>query len=361
MIVGRHKSELDTPALYVDLDRMERNIATLASDFRKAGTAWRPHTKGIKVPAIAHKLLAAGAIGITCAKLSEAEVMAAAGIRDILIANQVVGPSKVARLVNLRRHADVMVAIDHLDNARAISRAAGDAGVTVRVLVEVNTGMNRCGIAPGQPTLELAREVATLPGIALAGLMGWEGHVVGIQDPDEKKARCQEAVESLVRTADLCRSTGLDIPIVSCGGSGSYKITSHIPGVTEIQAGGAVFCDLTYRRYGVDLDFSLFVVATVISRPTATRAIVDAGRKAMNGQTTMPQPKDLPGASLVKLNAEHGILQLQGPEVPLSVGDKVDFIVGYGDDTVFLHDQLYGVREEKVEVVWEVQGRGKLA
>ena len=360
-IVGQEKWQLDTPALWVDLDLMESNIQTLAQFFKGAGVAWRPHTKGIKVPAIAHMALDAGAIGVTCAKLSEAEVLAAAGVKDILIANQVVGASKVARLVSLRRHADVMVAVDSLENVQNISQIAVRAGVVVRVLIEVNTGMNRCGLEPGAPVVEFARQIAALPGIDLAGLMGWEGHVAALKDAEEKQRRCREAVGLLLRSADMCRAAGFRISIVSGGGSGTYQITARMPGMTEIQAGGAIFTDVTYRSWGVDLDCSLFVLATVVSRPTPTRAVIDAGRKAMGGESTMPQVKAVAGARLVKMNAEHGILELDGARIPLKVGDKIDLVVGYGDNTVFLHDHLFGVRNGKIETAWAIQGRGKLS
>ena len=351
---------METPALWVDLDLMEKNIHSLADYFRKAGVSWRPHTKGIKVPAIAHMLLDAGAIGVTCAKLGEAEVMAAAGIKSILIANQIVGETKTRRLAHLRRRADVMVAVDSLVNIRQISAAASDAGVTVGVLIEVNAGMDRSGLEPGEPVVEFAREVIALPGIRLAGLISWEGHVVSIQDPQEKRQRCEESVRSTLQSAELCRAAGFSVPIVSCGGSGTYKITSHIPGVTEIQAGGAVFTDLTYLSYGVNLPCSLFLLTTVVSRPADDRAIVDAGRKTMNYAGTLSQPRQTAGARLVRLNAEHGILDLIGANVSPEVGDKIDLIVGYGDTTMHLHDHLYGVRHNRVEVVWDVQGRGKL-
>jgi D-serine deaminase-like pyridoxal phosphate-dependent protein len=344
----------------VDLDLMEGNIRRLAAFFKEAGVAWRPHIKGNKVPAIAHRLLDAGAIGVTCAKLSEAEVMAAAGIKDILVANQVVGPQKVTRLVKLRRVADVMVAVDSLANAQEISQAASEEGVTIRALIEVNSGMDRAGLDPGEQVVEFARKVVALPGIDLAGVMGWEGHAVAIGDPEEKNQVVHKAVGSLIHSAEMCREAGLEMRIVSCGGSGTYTITARIPGVTEIQAGGAVFTDVAYRRWGVGLEPSLFVLATVTSRPTPTRAIVDAGRKAMNGDAAMPEPRNWKGLRLTSLHAEHGLLELDSPNEPLRVGDKVDFIVGYGDNTVFLHDILYGVRNNKVESIWTIQARGKL-
>jgi D-serine deaminase-like pyridoxal phosphate-dependent protein len=361
MLVGEDISTLDTPVLWVDVEVMERNIAHLSDVFRQAGVAWRPHTKGIKVPAIAHRLLDAGAIGVTCAKLSEAEVMAAAGIRDILISNQVVGAAKVTRLANLRRYADVMVCVDSLENAREISQTACDMGVRIRVLVEVNIGKNRCGVEPGQPAVDLAKNVAALPAMQLAGVMGWEGHVVRFKDLQERKERCREAVESLVASAKSIREAGLDAPIVSCGGSATYKTTPYVAGVTEIQAGGAVFTDLAYKSWGLETECSLFILSTVISRPTPNRAVVDAGCKTMDCSEVMPQPRDLEGARLAKLDAEHGIVELQSPNVSLAVGQKIDFVVGYEDYTVFLHDRLYGVRHNKVETVWDIQGRGKLS
>ncbi|MBX6773282.1 MAG: alanine racemase, partial [Chloroflexi bacterium] len=186
-IIGRSKWELDTPALCVDLDVMDRNIRKMAGRIIGAGKNWRPHTKGQKVPAIAHKEIAAGAIGVTCAKLGEAEVMAGAGIRDILIANQIVGREKIARLVGLQRHADVMVAIDSPENAREISDAATAMGVTVRVLVEVDVGLHRAGVEPGEPALRLSEYAAALPGLRYSGLMAWEAHATTILDPEKKR------------------------------------------------------------------------------------------------------------------------------------------------------------------------------
>ncbi len=359
-LIGKELTQLDTPTLWVDLDLMEKNIETMASFFRRAGVNWRPHTKGIKIPAIAHKMISAGAIGVTCAKISEAEVMAAAGIGDILVANQIVGEMKIARLVHLRRQADVMAAVDNLENAREISRAAVAEGVKIRLVVELDAGMQRCGLTPGQAAVDFACRVAEMPGIDFSGFMAWEGHVVKIEDPFEKKMETQKAIGSLVATAELCREAGLEVPVVSCGGTGSFRITALIPGVTEVQAGGGIFGDITYRRRGAGTECALFVLATVISRPTPGRAIVDAGRKAMNVEYSMPEPVNLPGVTLKSVSAEHGILALDPEVSSLHIGDRLNFIVGYGDLTVFLHDRLFGLRNNKVEAIWDIQGRGKL-
>jgi D-serine deaminase-like pyridoxal phosphate-dependent protein len=285
----------------------------------------------------------------------------ASGIKDILIAHQVVGPDKISRLVNLQRHADVMVSVDSLDNVKNISQAAADLDVKVRVLVEVNIGMNRCGLTPGQAVVDLSKQIASLPGIRFAGLMGYEGHLMGIEKHEEKKRCVEEAIGLLVQSAEMVRAAGLEVGIVSTGGSGDYSISAHIPGITEIQAGGAVFTDVLYRKWGVETMPSLFIISTVVSRTSPLRAVVDAGRKAMNSEAAMPEIVGVPGAKLISTHAEHGLLDLNGPQVPVRVGDKVNFIVGYGDNTVYLHDQLYGVRKGKVELVWDIQGRGKLA
>jgi D-serine deaminase-like pyridoxal phosphate-dependent protein len=186
--VGRSKSELDTPVLVVDLDQLEANIARIAGATRAAGVAWRPHFKGIKVPAISLKAIAAGAIGITCAKLGEAEIAAAAGIRDILIANQIVGPRKVERLAWLRRSADVMCAVDDPGNVAELGAAAVRAGVQLRVVIEVDIGMHRAGVLPGAPVVALARTIAATRGLVFAGVMGWEAQAVGLADAARRSA-----------------------------------------------------------------------------------------------------------------------------------------------------------------------------
>lgn len=359
-IIGQDLKMMDTPVLWVDLDLLERNIQQLSSYLKEAGVSWRPHTKGLKIPAIAHKMLDAGAIGVTCAKLSEAEVMAAGGVKDILVANQVVGKTKITRLCALRRHADVMVSVDDLENAKEISEHAIRSDGKIRILLELNIGMQRAGVEPGQRAAELACQLANLKGIEFAGVMGWEGHVVGVEDPLAKRAACERAIHSLVETADLIRRQSIPVQIVSCGGSGSYKITAHIPGVTEVQAGGAVLGDVTYRKWGAATDYALFVLSTVTSRPALHRAILDAGRKTLNAEISMPEVQGLAGTRLVSLSAEHGNLELDDPNLPLTTGDQVNLIVGYGDWTICLHDQLVGVRQGKVEIVWDILGRGKL-
>jgi len=357
--IGRPRTELDTPALWVDLFALEANIRRLAGDCRAAGVGWRPHVKGIKVPAIAHLALAAGAIGVTCAKVGEAEAMAAAGIRDLLIANQVVGAHKVARLVHLRRRANVKVAADSPANVAALGQAARAAGVELGVVVEVDIGMHRAGVAPGQPALDLARRVAETDGLRYEGLMAWEGHTRRIEDLALRRDAIEEAVGLLIRSADLCRREGLAPAIVSAGGTGTYHVTAHLPGVTEVQAGGGIFGDVASQDWGVGTQPALFVQTTVTSRPAPDRIIVDAGFKTMPRWHNVPQPVGLPGMVSFETSAEHGSLTLEVPNLEVHVGDTLDFVAGYGDETVLLHDRLFGVRDGLVEAVWRIGAQGQ--
>jgi len=359
--VGLMKMALDTPVLLVDLAVMAGNIKQIAATCRDAKVAWRPHTKGIKIPAIAHQALAAGAIGVTCAKLGEAEVMAAAGIRDILIANQIVGAPKIARLIGLQRHAEVKVLVDSADNAAALAAEASAAGVHLRVLIEVDTGMGRAGVAPGSSAVDLARNIKALPGLELVGVEGWEGHATEIQDEHEKAATIECAVSALTATADALRRAGFPISIVSCGGTGTFRFTTRLPGVTEIQAGGGILSDVRYRtKCNADLPYSLTVLTTVISRPNELRIICDAGKKTMSSDAAVPLPLGVEFLRSVNLSAEHARLELDRPNHFLKVGDKLEFVVGYSDTTVHLHEEMIGTRDGRVEIVWPILGRGKL-
>ena len=359
--VGMPKEALDTPALLVDLEKMERNIARMASTMRENGVNWRPHVKCPKVPAIAHRLLDAGAIGVTCAKLGEAEVMAAAGIKNILIANQVVGPTKINRLVNLLTSAEVIVAVDNAENVLALDAAARAKGVQLKVVIEVNTGMDRAGVEPGQPAIDLASAISNCPGLHFAGVMAWEAHTIRIADPIEKERKVAEAVQKLVDCAEQCRDLGMPVEIVSCGGTGTYLYSSRQPGATEIQAGGGIFGDVMYRtRMNVPHDYAMTVLAMVTSRPTPTRIICDNGKKTMSSDAAAPLPLGIPNVSSVDLSAEHAIITLDEPSETPRLGDTIEFVVGYSDTTVMLHDEIFGVRDGKVEVVWPILGRGKL-
>lgn len=361
-LVGMPVNALDTPALLVDIEAMDRNIAHMAGMTSEHGVQWRPHAKGHKCPAITHRQIAAGAIGVTVAKVSEAEVMAASGIMDILIANQVVGPIKTRRLAALiaATGADVIVCVDNPANVRELDDAAAAFGVRPRVLVEVDSGMKRCGVAPGEPTVELAKVVDTSPNLRFAGVMAWEGHTVSMADHGIRREEIVKAIGRLTGAADAVRAAGMPVEIVSCGGSGTYLHAAPQPGVTEVQAGGATMGDGFYRALESPVEPALTLVTTVTSRPTEDRIIIDAGRRAIDPSQKAPVARGVDGVQAMKFSAEHGILNLDGPAEWPRVGDRLELEVNYTDQAVHLHESLFGVRDGVIAAVWPVACRGRM-
>jgi len=352
--------DLDTPALLLDLDAFERNVQKMA-DFMAAREAnLRPHVKTHKCSAIAKLQIEAGAQGLTCAKLGEAEAMADAGIRDLLIANQVVGGVKIQRLVELAKRSDVIVAAEAFENAEQISKAASAAGVKVNVIIEVDNGMGRCGTLPGEPTLELARAIMGLDGLTFRGVMGYEGHAVLIPDLDEKRQVATESAELLLATVRALREDGIDVEIVSAGGTGTYMITSDIEGITEIEAGSYVVMDTTYSRVVPDFENALFLLSTVISRRDNEWVVTDMGKKGATEEFGLPELVGMDTAKLVSLSEEHAKLQALDPACPLQPGDKVQFIPSHCCTTINLHDEYFCVRNGKLEAVWPIDARGKM-
>jgi len=361
IFIGINKDEIDTPALLIDLDIMEANIAKMAEFFKYVSAELRPHVKTHKTPIIAHKQIQAGAIGVTCAKLGEAEAMIHAGIEDVLIANQIVGTQKIARLVNLAKHTNLMLAVDNPQNVDELSAVCEAKGATLRALVEVNTGMGRCGVEPGEPTLELARKVCNAKAVKFAGLMGYEGHTVITKKKAERERETKKSVDILVDMKKLLEGNGIPVDIVSGGGTGTYDITGSYPEMTEIQAGSYVLMDTEYAKVeGVGNTFgcALTVLTTVISRPKPDRIITDAGMKVLTGEFGLPQPKNIDGLELVSLSEEHGGL-VADENVSLKVGDKFEILPTHGCTTINLHDNFYGIRDGKLECIWKIEARGK--
>ncbi len=355
--VGMPKEEMDTPALLLDLDKLEANIARMSAFFADRPAKLRPHTKTHKCPIIAHKQIAAGAIGVTSAKLDEAEAMAQAGIRDILIANQIVGRRKIERLMGLAGWTEVMIAVDDARNVADLSTAATSRGVSLRVLVEVDVGMGRCGVEPGEPAVALAREVASSPGLIFEGLMGYEGHAVMRPTFEERREKAEAAMALLVGAKERVEAAGLEVRIVSGGGTGTYNVTGAYPGVTEVQAGSYATMDVRYRDCGVGFECALTCLATVISTPRPGVAITDAGMKALTPEFGMPEVVGQEGITVKKLSEEHGALELTDG-VSLCPGDKIELIPSHGCTTINLHDQFYALRHGVVEAIWPIAARG---
>jgi D-serine deaminase-like pyridoxal phosphate-dependent protein len=350
-LIGCSVNEISTPFLSLDLDLFESNIQAMVATCRQHGIQWRPHSKCHKSPVIAQKLLDAGADGITCATIREAEVMANAGIRDLLIANLIAGPAKIQRLAALATQSDVIVCVDHVDQAVALSTVMDQNNVTIRVLVELEIGMNRVGILPDDEAVDLARQIEQLPGLQLAGLMAYEGHLLTIKTLPDKQSAIATAIGQVTALKERLLSAGLPCPIVSCGGTGSYPVTVQQPGITEIQAGGAIFMDAFYRQACsiTDLQHALTIQTTVVSLPTHDRAIIDAGHKAMNMTIHNPHIRDRADLTIAWLSAEHGAITRSPDGASLSIGQQLELIPGYGDLTNMLHPYFHGFRNSQLE------------
>jgi D-serine deaminase-like pyridoxal phosphate-dependent protein len=360
MDIGIHKSEIDTPALLIDLDAMERNLAHMGEFFRGTSVHLRPHVKLHRAtPILAHKQIAAGGVGVTCAKLAEAELLAASGFRDILIANQIVSLPKVRRLVNLAAYTDVIVGVDHTDNVRSLSDAAVARGVVLRVLVEVDIGHHRCGVPPFAPALDLARHVTAAPGLRFMGLMGYDGHLTLKVTPEDRAVRALESAQLLVDTRHFIEAAGLPIEIVSASGTFTYRYATQVEGITEIQAGTYLLMDTTFRDKGVtEFELAMSLIGTVTSRPSPTLTIIDIGRKAVETGWGMPQVKSHPGAVITSMSQEHGRMDVSNAVAPPRIGEQVELWVADCNCTINLYDRFYAMRGDIVEAVWDIPGRG---
>jgi len=353
----RTLAEIATPALVVDLPAMERNIRRMAEFFAAGPCRLRPHFKAHKTPEIARRQLAAGSCtGLTCATVAEAEV-AAAFCADILIANQVIGRDKASRVARLARNVDIKVAVDSVTGLERMAAAAQEAGSSVGVLIDVNVGMSRCGIAPGQELADLARRAAAMPGLRLRGVMGYEGHAVGIEDRPEREGRARQAMERLLSAVQMLREAGQPCDIVSAGGTGTYDVTGRIPGITEIQAGSYVLMDTAYARLDLPFEKAVYVLGTVLSRPAPRLCVTDSGHKACTEDHGNPSVKDIEGASVLFLSDEHASIVVP-PESPVVPGDRIGLWPSHIDPTINLHDALFAVDGEKVVDVWPVSARG---
>jgi D-serine deaminase-like pyridoxal phosphate-dependent protein len=360
-------SDLETPAIVVDLDVMERNLSRMAEYCRSKDLRLRPHTKSHKIPELAKQQIAYGARGITVAKIGEAEVMLEAGITDILIAYPVFGTGKAQNLASLAARANITVALDSLEVAQAISIEAHKKNARIGILVEVDVGFGRCGLANEDEALLLAQKVAELPSLDFKGLMFFPGH---LQVPENERASLRSGVNDLLgRTLAKFEQAGLALATVS-GGSTPTALEGHLFfGVNEIRPGMYIFNDRNMVGVGVAgvEDCALSVVTTVVSTSVSGRAIIDAGSKTLssdrylagNGQGFGLVKSD-PEAGLDRLSEEHGHLNISRSMTGYRVGERLTIIPNHVCSTVNMHNQIYGARGERVETVWEVVGRGKV-
>lgn len=362
-----HISELETPAVIVDLDVMDANLSRMADYCRKHNLLLRPHTKTHKIPELAKRQIASGATGITVAKIGEAEVMLESGITDILIAYPIVGAEKAKRLATLAERAKITVSLDSEEAASAISEAASRKGATVRILIELNVGFDRCGVGNEVEVVRLARKIASLPGLEFKGLMFFPGHF-GVL-PEQRSVLRAQVNGFLDRVFEACAREQLPVSIVSGGSTPAAYESDFFHGVNEVRPGTYIFNDR--NTVGVSAaslnDCALSVLVTVVSTGVPGRAVIDGGSKTFSSDRY--QAEDGSGFGLVKedhavqierLSEEHGHLNITRSERRYKVGDRLSVIPNHVCTTVNMHDEIHGVRGEQVEVTWRVEGRGKL-
>jgi D-serine deaminase-like pyridoxal phosphate-dependent protein len=362
-----HLSDLETPAVVVDLDVMDQNLERMAGYCREHKLLLRPHTKSHKIPELAKRQLAGGATGITVAKLGEAEVMLNAGIDDILIAYPIVGEKKTAHLARLAEEATISVALDSEEAARGIAAAAERQGTRIKVLVEMDVGFGRCGLSNENDLLALAQTINDLPALEFSGLMFFPGHFT--VPPEQRTVLRNEVNEFLDRTLETFARAGLLLPLVSGGSTPAAYESDLFHGVNEVRPGMYIFNDRNTAaiRAASFSDCALSVLVTVVSTAVSGHAIVDGGSKTFSSDRY--QAGDGGGFGLVKedsaaeverLTEEHGHLNVARSERRYRVGDRLSIIPNHVCTTLNMHDEIYGVRGEQVEMVWRVAGRGKV-
>ncbi|HZS88785.1 MAG TPA: DSD1 family PLP-dependent enzyme [Chloroflexota bacterium] len=353
---GTRIQDLDTPCLLLDLDKVERNLDLMAAAFEGTHVKLRPHAKTHKSPRLALMQLERGAIGVCCAKLGEAEVMAAGGVTDLLVTSPLVGTAKIRRLLALARQADVTTVVDDAGCAARISDAAQEAGLRIKCLVDLDLGTHRTGVEPGEPALRLATAVSRLPGLQFLGLQGYEGHAQHIVGIDERRAVHARAAQLLTGTADLLREKGLPVEIVSTAGTGTCRFTLDWQAVTDVQPGSYVVMDTDYGRVdGLGFEHALTVLANVVSK-RGNVAILDAGLKTLSTDAGPAAPRDLE-AEYAPFGDEHGRLTFKDGN-PLAHGDKVHLLPRHCDPTINLHDVYHVTRGDTVVGVWPIAARG---
>jgi D-serine deaminase-like pyridoxal phosphate-dependent protein len=366
-LTGVSKWDLETPALCVDLDAFERNLGTMRTKLQAMKVASRPHAKTHKCPAIAKLQLAAGSIGICTAKLSEAEVFSANGIQPILMTTSNISRGKIRRAMALHKtNPQFIQAVDYAPNARDLNDAAKEAGIVADVVVDVAIG-TRSGVPAGDQALELGRLVDTLPNLKLRGIISYDG---GAQHIKGFKTRLDQTLNRFgpsVETFERFKRAGLSTDVFSGGGTGTYNILPRAAGVTDLQVGSYVFMDCQYIEIGgessdeVYSDFapSLTVVTTVLNTYFPRTITTDAGAKALT--LNKPGPWVI-GERDFNYNAgsdEFGVIRYESAQRAYKVGDKLELIVPHCDPVVNLYDQMYAIRNDRVETVWPIAARGK--
>lgn len=363
--IGAPLSDVETPALVLDLAAYEWNVSRMQGLANEAGIRLRPHAKTHKCAAIALHQIENGAVGVCCQKTSEAAALVDAGVSDVLVTNEVVGAPKIRRLTRLAGRARLGVCVDHPANIEALSRTMASADREVDVLVEVDVGAGRCGVVTGEEALSLARRVVAAPGLRFRGLQAYHGAAQHIREFDSRHAAIRSAIAKAVKVRDLLDAAGIACAIISGGGTGSYPFEAASGVYNELQCGSYIFMDADYaRNLGADgqqtseFRHSLFVYTTVMSRTRPDTLVVDAGLKALSIDSGMPAVRGVRGLMYTAASDEHGKLEVLDSGTAFTLGEKLMLIPGHCDPTVNLYDWIVGFRNGRVEALWPVTARG---
>jgi D-serine deaminase-like pyridoxal phosphate-dependent protein len=358
--------ELPTPALLVDVEALEFNLNKMAAHYRGKTAELRPHTKTHKCPILAKKQIELGAVGICAAKVSEAEVMVDAGLGDVLITSPVVTADKIRRVVEVAaRSPGVAIVVDQAQSVRDLNDAAAAQGIHLGVLIDLNVGTDRTGVAMGRETLELAEVIAKSSSLRFLGLQAYAGHLQHQMGWEARRGRSRATMGRALEVKQDLEKAGFEVPLLSGGGTGTYNIDSEVDGVSDVQVGSYLFMDVNYRAVGgrggaVFDDFrpSLLVMATAISQPARGQITIDAGYKAFATDKQVPELLDIEGVSYRWGGDEHGILEFDNPSREIVLGDRVLLIASHCDPTVNLYDHIHPFRGDRVEELWPIAARG---
>jgi D-serine deaminase-like pyridoxal phosphate-dependent protein len=360
--IGTKKEDMDTPALLINLDLMEKNLATMMNFFKGKRAHLRAHTKVHRSPLLAHKQIESGAMGIACQKVRQAEVMAQAGIKDILVPNIIATPDKIDRLASLAKQTDITVLVDDIRNGELLSKRASKLGATLNVFMDVNVGSQRFGVEPGDPALRLASQIEALPGVRLTGLMANLGHLGNIEPRTPRRREEIEKAEGLlINTKNLIEKAGMKLQKISTGSTATYDVSVNNRDVTEVRAGSYMLMDYPEREHVPEFDCAVTVLGNVISKHPDGILVLDAGMASIssaNGPPEILQTQIVKDArlELLKLHAENALLKVNIPG-RIDVGDKVEFIPSYLDGTMIRHEKFFGMRGDRVELIGDILGR----
>jgi D-serine deaminase-like pyridoxal phosphate-dependent protein len=355
-LIAEPLAALDSPQLLIDLDVVDANVSRMFGALRDRPVGVRVHFKSLKCTGLARYLAGRGATSFLCAKLSEAEVLADAGFNDLFIANQIIGPLKLRRLANLARRTQVSVCVDAAGHVDEISRAAVASEVPIGVLIEIDIGMGRCGVEPGEPAVSLARRVHRSAGLRFLGLQGYDGHLQLLPDAAERRAKCFQGLEQLIATRRQIEQAGIPVTVVTGGGTGTWEFVASYEGMTEIQPGSFVLMDSAYHAVRSEFGCSLSVLATVISRRPHWY-ILDAGSKAISRDFGTPIVKHRPQDHVLKLSEEH--TKVESDDAAIQVGDRVEVIPTHCCATMNLHRNCVAVRKGRIEALWPIEASGR--